>query len=170
MPQSFCTCLLSSVWALCGHISWLNNYFWVVNGKGLYIWTDNNKDIFTLVTKCRTSIYAISNILADFGQIRWLTSSFVSPWILWLPTSLLLCVICWFYWDFLIMHLWPNSCVFALCFCLLSHKAYITMDHLKVQIYLNTTRDCFFLDFLIGCKLRGGWMVVSSHFTQGHHK
>ena len=38
-----------------------------------------------------------------------------------------------------IMHLWSNSCVFALCFCLLLHNPYMILDHPKVQIYLNTS-------------------------------
>ena len=38
-----------------------------------------------------------------------------------------------------IIHLWPNSCVFALCFCLLSYNSCMSLDHPKVQVYLSTS-------------------------------
>ena len=115
------------------------------------------------------------NNFKHFGQFR--TKPVVHtilwiPSISWLLLTTLLCFICGFYWFFSIMHLWSYSCVFAICFCLLSHNICIYLDYpkslelpkyqLKVHIYIYIYKDQIFGHDWHVCECRSQWMKILS--------
>ena len=53
-----------------------------------------------------------------------------------LPTNLLVCLMCGFYWFLYHAFMTIELCVYN-CFCLSSHNACINLDYPKVKNYLN---------------------------------